>query len=711
MDLSLTSVLALFILLVVASGAFFLAKKIRLPYTVFLVLIGLLVVPLANVPGISAVFGFVQDVQLTPELLFYIFLPMLIFESGYSMSVRRMLDSLWTITLLSVLGLLISAFAIAGLLMLALPLVGVHVPFIVALLFGAIISATDPVAVLALFKEFGAPKRLTMIFEGESLFNDGTAVALFLVVMGIITNGFHGTSTVLAGIGSFTFMVAAGIAIGLGAGAAFSWVLRSVRTTGVITATLLLVSAHLVFIGCELINELANHGKALHVSSIIATTVSSLFIGNYARHMLPAELDNYVHKAVEHGGFIANSLVFVLSGLLFASTSIDLAHLWAPILVTMLVVMLARALSVVVITAPINRFIPSESTPGTWQLLLGWASLRGALAIIVAMLIPPTLTVPGWSLPYTVREFVLALVIGCILATLFLKAPTIPLLIKRWKLNSPAPLLMAHGVDVQLHQLLAEHNQLRAHQQVGLVPSAIYTKFQANLEEQIAHVMMLRQKISQEHGSEIFIQSLRLTGVYMEQAAVREMFTDGELDELVYRRIYAKLQQQHEKIQRKQELQGVGPHDFDRKDVFEQVVAFFRRLSAPKRTRDLSPTQRYQYYRTQMVLAQLVLSRIQQLREELGEQIYSPQAYQAFIRRYEGYQDRNRVKASEVLQAEPLQLRAYLTELAKRQLQASHKKALTTLHHLGLPEERLQLAPLGGDQPKPGQHSSTRAAS
>lgn len=141
-------------------------------------MVGLLIVPLTQIPVLNDIFGFLGEFKLTSELLFYIF-----------------------------------------------PVFGIKIPFIVALLFGEIISSTYLVAVLELFKEFGAPKRLTMIFEGESLFNDGTVVELFMVLLGIASHGFSGAGTVIEGIGMFAGMVFFGILFGLIMAAFFSWML------------------------------------------------------------------------------------------------------------------------------------------------------------------------------------------------------------------------------------------------------------------------------------------------------------------------------------------------------------------------------------------------------------------------------------------------------------------------------------------------------
>ncbi|OYW83750.1 sodium:proton exchanger, partial [Candidatus Saccharibacteria bacterium 32-49-10] len=249
--------------------------------------------------------GFLDDLILTPQLLFFIFLPILIFESAFNMNIRKIVDNGWSIGLLAVLGLLISSFLIATVLYFVFPFIGIEVPFIVTLLFGAIISSTDPVAVLALFKTYGAPKRLSLIFEGESLFNDGTAVALFMVVLAVASSGVFDASTVIEGIGMFLSMLIGGIILGLLMAGLFYRAIRGAKSNEFVAVTLLIISAHLVFVVSEAINEFGLFGLDIHVSSIIATTVAALFLGNYARHTLSPRTDEYLEKSVEHLAFIA----------------------------------------------------------------------------------------------------------------------------------------------------------------------------------------------------------------------------------------------------------------------------------------------------------------------------------------------------------------------------------------------------------------------
>ncbi len=216
--LTANATLAIFAMLAISSLAIFWAKRVKLPHTVFLVVVGIILGILSTTPT----FHFFGEFRLTPELLFYLLLPTLIFESAYNINVRRMVEDTWIILILSVIGLLISTVVIGAGLYYILMLLGFAVPFMVTLIFGALISATDPVAVLALFKEYGAPRRLSLIFEGESLFNDATAVALFLVLLEVARFGYHGFDTILDGTIAFTSMMVGGVIFGTVVGGVFA---------------------------------------------------------------------------------------------------------------------------------------------------------------------------------------------------------------------------------------------------------------------------------------------------------------------------------------------------------------------------------------------------------------------------------------------------------------------------------------------------------
>ena len=635
MELTITSVLALFCLLAISAVVYYAARRFKLPYTVLLVAVGLALVPIVRLPVLSAVFGFLDDLQLTPELLFLIFLPVLIFESGYSMSIRTMLDNAWTILLLGVAGLLISAFGSAVVLYLLLHLIGIPVPFSILLLFGAIISATDPVAVLALFKDFGAPRRLTIIFEGESLFNDGTAVALFLVVLGVVGTGFHGTSTVVLGVVAFLVMVLAGVLLGLVAASGFAVALRHTRSNEFVSATLLIISAHLTFITGELVNEQGwmIGGLDFRVSSIIATTVSSLFLGNYARHSLTPRTDAYVDKAVSHLAFIVNSLVFLLAGLLFASTEVHFGDLWLVMVLSVLVVAAMRAVSVFAVTSSVNRLGIDAGVSRSWQLLMAWGSLRGALAIIVVMLIPPGLTVPGWGLTSSPRDFLLALVISCILTTLFLKAPLIGPLMRRLDIDQPEPVDLARKADLAVYFLLAERAGFQDTETRAVLREDRVQSVVAELDEEFASVARDRAHLLAEHGLELFERALRLTAIHIEETALKQMYINGEVGELTYRRLHGKLQLQSETVQAA-ELGGLDMHrSRDRKDIFDTLVRTTLALLT-RRTRTATPVERIESARAQLVMARRVGRVLRGMQDEFSRPVFLEEPFDRVIEVY-----------------------------------------------------------------------------
>lgn len=682
MILSLTSTLALFVLIALSTAVFFAAKRFNFPYTIMLVFIGMILVPIIEIPFLKPALGFMNDLSLTPDLLFFIFLPILIFESGFNMDIRKMLDNAWAILLLAVVGLTIAASIIGALVYLVLPQIGIYVPFIVALIFGSIISSTDPVAVLALFKEIGAPRRLTMIFEGESLINDGTAVALFLTLIGIADAGFHGMETVFSGFYEFTVMIAAGVLVGLFLAALFSRAVSLTKSNEFVTVTLLIISAHLVFITAEVLNELGY----FHVSPIIATTVASLFLGNYTRYTLTPKLDEYTSKLIEHISFIVNSLVFLLAGILFVKSGADLSELWLPVLITVAIVAFARLISVYAVIVPLNWTGREEPIPSGWVKLLSWGSLRGALAIIMVLTIPESFTVEGWDASYSIRDFLLALTIGCILSTLFIKAPLIGPLMKRYGINDNDPLQKAYRCDLSIYYLLTERERLFSHKEKGFINDEQHQRLLSRVDEKIRRVEHQRQLLSEQFDASLFIHSLHLTFVHIEIAVLKRLYINHEVSEKVYRRIYSKLSQQQEKIEYSQSKNTRSDIYISRKNIFESLVDFsqgiFRRGST-----ELCIEETLQYYRAQMIMARKSLLTIEKMQELFDRPIFMAKTYEEVSLRYTTYMDQCAKKVDSLVAENQQLLQPYLASLAERTLVTSGSRALDYLYVQGLINE------------------------
>lgn len=683
MVLTLTSTLALFVLIALSTVVFFASKRLKMPYTVLLVLVGLLLVPIVNLPYLKEVFGFISEMALTPELLFFIFLPVLIFESGFNMNFRKMVDNAWAISLLSIVGLCISAVIIGTVLYYLLPLIGIEVPFILTLMFGAIISATDPVAVLSMFKEFGVPRRLGMIFEGESLFNDGTAVALFFVFFAIATEGFFGSTTVIHGISEFLIMLSSGVLIGLLMAGLFSKALHYTKSNEFVTVTLLVISAHLVFILTELINSLGY----FHVSSIIATTVASLFLGNYSRNILAPKVDEYLSKLIEHMAFIVNSLVFLMAGLLFASLEVNFTQLWLPILITVGVVAVTRIIAVYAVMLPLNWSKVEEEIPSSWNKLLAWASLRGALSIIIVLIIPADFTLEGWSLPYSPRDFLLALTIGCILATLFIKAPMIGPMMRRYNINSAQPLETAHRADLGIYYLLMERSRLQEHRAKGFFSEEKFQYLLGQVEQKLTEAKAERQNLMRRYGRTIFMQSLHLAMVNIEFTILKRLYINNEVSLKPYRKIYSKLFLQKEKIEYAQH-NNLDPEAFrERKDIFESLANMMHSLFSSKVSEAKLLEEKLEYYRSQMIVARKALIIIGLMQDNFDEPVFQQDIYTEVTALYRQYQARNAAKLSALTALHPETLPAHLEKLANRSLAQSGQRALNYLNENGLVTE------------------------
>lgn len=683
--LTITSVLAMFVLLIVCSFTFFFAKKINLPYTVLLVIVGAVIALLSQFETLKPILGFLNQFQLTPELLFYIFLPTLIFESAFAMNIRKILDNVWSISILSVFGLLISTVCIATGLYFLFPLIGLQIPFIILFLFAAIISATDPVAVLALFKEYGAPKRLTLIFEGESLFNDGTAVALFLVVLGIITSGYHGLETITQGTFTFLSMIILGIFFGLFLAMLFTKILRFTKSNEFVSITILIVSAHTVFILSELINQNTIFGLHFHISPIIATTIAALFLGNYTKHILSPNSEVYLEKSVTHLAFVINSLVFVLIGVMFATMKINLSDLYLPVILTIIVVAASRAISVYLSIYPLNKLKLEEHISTSWQHLLSWGSLRGALAIIIVLMIPDTLTIANWNMAASPKEFLIALTVGCIMATLLVKATTIKWFMNKFNTYDENPLEEINRKYVDLFTSLNQKIKFKEFLGRGF----IYAKDNIEKEKQIKiaeeKIILIKEnilKLEAKYSQKYFTSALHLLAINIEEKYLKDLYNNGELDEKVYRRLKNKLTIQREKVEELNPENINASVYSDRKNIFDRFVNF---LYSPldKNRNTLNSSEQLEYYRTQTIIARKVIKNLEDVQQAQQEKIFNPEILERIVSIYRDYKNQSELKMMRVIENEPAleQKLNHFNHLA--QTQAGHK-SLIYLEEKGL---------------------------
>ncbi len=203
-----SAVWGVFTLLLVALGILLVAKRTRLPFTVLLVLVGIVLSGLQD--RYPEALRLLDTLQVSPDLILFVFLPTLIFESSYHLDARRLRHNLTPILFLAVPGLLLSTGLIGLIVWLA-----TDIPLVAALLLGAILSATDPVAVIALFKQLGAPENLTTLVEGESLLNDASAIVVSRILVAILAAGAFSGDLLLTGAVDFLVLFVGGLLVGM----------------------------------------------------------------------------------------------------------------------------------------------------------------------------------------------------------------------------------------------------------------------------------------------------------------------------------------------------------------------------------------------------------------------------------------------------------------------------------------------------------------
>lgn len=385
-----STITVLIVLLLIASGVAMVSKQVPVPYTLALVVVGLVITPM----------HFLPTIHISPDLILLIFLPALLFEAAWNLKLERLRANFVPIMSLAVIGVIFSVGMIGLILH-----YGAGLSWSSALLFGSVVSATDPVSVLALFKKLGAPKRLTVILEGESLFNDGTAVVVFSIILGVVigVTGLDSPGAMITNsLVQFAVVIVGGVALGGVVGFVASK-LTSYFDDHLLEIMLTTIAAYGSFILAE----------RVHVSPVIAVLLTGMIIGNYGRRQgMSPNTEVAVNSFWEYAAFVVNSLVFLLIGIeiqlsLLADYAVFI--LWAILAMT-----LARAITIYGFFPITNRF--TERVSFRWQHIVFWGGLRGSLSIALVLSLP--LNLPG-------REQLVAMTFGAVTFSLLVQGLTI----------------------------------------------------------------------------------------------------------------------------------------------------------------------------------------------------------------------------------------------------------------------------------------------
>lgn len=525
MERFLTTETLIIELLLIVSLVAIVVRRLRVPYTVALVVVGLLLT-----------FQQPLEIDLTPELILALFVPPLIFEAAFHIEYRRLRENLVPILVLAVPGMLLSTFLVGYLVH-----AGVGIALPTALVFGALISATDPVAVIALFRSLGAPKRLTVVVEGESLFNDGTAIVVFNLMVAAALPGAvsaaHGASggetfSVLAGIVDFLRVALGGLAVGLGAGWIVAQMIARIDDY-LIEITLTTVLAF----GAYLLAE------RLHVSGVLAVVAAGIVSGNMGPKGMSPTTRIVLFNFWEYLAFVANSLVFLLIGL-----DVNIPQIIGnlrPIGIAVLAVLASRALVIYTLTFLSNR--GRQKVPISYQHVLFWGGLRGAISLALVLSLPAA---------FPDRELLRVLTFGVVLFTLLAQGTTMSTLLRwlglvkreEWKIEYER----RHG---RLVAVRASRERLHELHREGMLSTTTWEALSTELDARLKGLLAAQQEIlHQQPALQAEEQEdARLEGLRAQRAMLATLVSDGIISETVYEELVTEVDVEMDK--------EVEPHD------------------------------------------------------------------------------------------------------------------------------------------------------
>ena len=424
----------LIIALIIGAGTRHFLKKSPLPYTVSLLVIGLGLGALSrlgafgewNIIGLKLNTVFISDAvgwagQINPHLILFIFLPTLVFEAAFAMDVHTFKKTSTNAFILAAPGIIV-ALLLTALIILLIKVTGIGLnnwTWTLALLFGTVISATDPVAVVAILKEVGASKKLATLIEGESMLNDGTAIVIFMVIYATISGTGSGASPLV----EFIRVSLGGTLVGLAVGyIIIAWV-KKVFNDALVEITVIVAAAYMTF-------YIAEH--FLHVSGVLGLVSLGLLMASVGRTRISPEVEHFLHEFWELLAFIANTLIFLIVGVVISDNIEFTAKDFLILILLYIGVHIVRA----VVIAMFFPFMKKAGygLPKKDSYILWWGALRGAVGLALALIVAgePNIDV-------TVRSQFLFYTAGIVTLTLLINATTIKSILNALGLTSVPP--------------------------------------------------------------------------------------------------------------------------------------------------------------------------------------------------------------------------------------------------------------------------------
>jgi CPA1 family monovalent cation:H+ antiporter len=494
-------------------------RRIRLPYTVALVLVGLLL----------SFFPNPLQLDVSSDLILAILVPPLLFEATLQIKWEKLRKDLVPILLLAVLGTLISTIIVGEIVTWVL-----HIPLLAALAFGALISATDPVAVIAFFRNLGVSKRLQLLVEGESLFNDGIAIVLFNMAVGFAVSGIdpaaEGITLLSTGVVTFLQVALGGLGVGLVLGFFTSYVILKNVDDNLIETTTTVALA----LGAYVLAE------SFHVSGILAVVAAGLMVGNIGMQNTSPSTRLTLEHFWEFAAFLANSLVFLLIGLEIEIT--QMAPYLVPIIVAVLAVLFSRAIVVYGITGVYSYFARlQQKIPMSYRHVMFWGGLRGAISLALALALTGDIFGEVFAAEIRVMTF------GVVLFTLLVQGTTIENLIIRLGLaGKPEHLVEYQRRQARLFALRAGLHEINRLRHEGILFRDVWDAVSAVYTDDINKTKLTIRDHLEAHPEleqDLFIQA-RTDALRAERSAITDAMQSDLISEDVHEEIAREVDEQ-----------------------------------------------------------------------------------------------------------------------------------------------------------------------
>lgn len=503
-----------------------LLKKTTFPYTVGLFAIGI-VIGLLDRFGVFPETGFLKSAvdfagNMDPDLILFIFLPILIFDGAYELDLHVFRKSLLNSTLLAgpgmVIAMLLTGVFIMGMASFIPACEGWNWNY--AFMFGALISATDPVAVVALLKELGTSKRFSTLVDAESMLNDGTGIVLFMLFFGVYTNAGAVADPFL----NFLIVVFGGMLLGWVTARFTIWLLGKVGGEEAVQNSVIIVSSYITFILAQSI---------LDVSGVIALVAFGLTITNAGRPKLKPEVNHFMDQFWELMAYIANTLIFIIVGVVIAM-KIELS--WASLLLVILVYVGVNIVRMLVISI-LYPFMKKAGYGLTRResFILAWGGLRGALGLTLALMVSYTLEIPE-----DIRRQILLFTGGIVTLTLAVNATTMRWLLLKLGLTKvpSAKMLLDYSLKKQITDNSEKYlERLKKRETLEVANWALVEKFLP--EPETAPVVSIQTKD--------VLADVRLRVIKKERALCWNLYNEGIISNISLKKLLASLDELYDR--------------------------------------------------------------------------------------------------------------------------------------------------------------------